>query len=673
MTLVRGLALGLLSSLALPAIQVAEQTVGPASEPGTIYTLSPTGLHLATVSAQGSRFVVTVDGTAGPPFDEILPVAGALELGVAPATLQPAVAYRWRGPVAFSPDGRRHAYVGRLGKDLVVMLDGKEIYRTPHSLGRDQPPVYALSFTPNSQHLFFYRTTTDTMFSNQLMLDGKPATPAFAGNPIPFFSADGRRWGLLAAKPTAPHDPFLIIDGKDAGYVGLRPRFTPDGKRVVSIRSADATGRQRSVLVDGKPALTVPALHQDDYVLSARGDIAAIGIMDGGKRQLFINGRPAPGGEHAWSVTFSPDGKRWAAQCSDHPMHWVVVDGKAHQHYHRVSNVAFTPDSSKCVYLAESPTKKFVVIDGQEDAGAQHISTPPFFAERGDRVAYVAKVQPGHGGQQATLNHAPLRVAHGITRFTLSPDGSRHAFTAAQDALSTQLIIDGEVVGTGFAQGDQVLFSADSRQVAAIARPPGGSNQALYLNGNYIASNELKADALLAFTPDGRHLLSMARGSAPRGAVGNLETYHLNGQPVAQFAARGVQWANPPTERRAWELQSDGTIVLLGVEPTSDQSYGVMKRVTVAPEKTGDLSTWVSDLTTARERALAEAEEAKARAEAARLAELAARKQAQEDAAAARKQAREEAEAARKKAQADAAAARAKAKAEADAARAKKP
>ena len=35
------------------------------------------------------------------------------------------------GPVTFSKDGKRYAYVGRLGEDWVLMVDNKEIVRIP--------------------------------------------------------------------------------------------------------------------------------------------------------------------------------------------------------------------------------------------------------------------------------------------------------------------------------------------------------------------------------------------------------------------------------------------------------------------------------------------------------------------------------------------------------------
>lgn len=649
---------------AAPAIEA--KSVGPAWENGTIYTISPTGMHVATMHAKGSRFVVTVDGVEGPAFDEILKTAGELEVRYEPVSLRPVLAYKWQGPVAFSPDGKRHAYTARLGKEIVVMLDNKEIHRAPHS--DSFPPVSHVFFSPDSRHLFFYSRTTHTAQSHVLMIDGKAATEPFTGTPAPIFSADGRRWLLLAAKPGASGEPFLVIDGKNAGYVGANPQFSPDGKRVVSIRGNDrSAGGGSSVLVDGKPILTVPSLHNGNYVLSARGDVAAIGVMEGGaRRQLFINGKPAPAADNAYSVIFSPDGKRWAAQCIEHPMSWVVVDGVKHQHYSRVSNIAFTPDSSKSVYVAESGTKKFVVIDGEEDAGSAHVVESPFFAETGNRIAYVVKETPqGLGGHRATIDRQPLTIDQAIRRFTLSPDGSRHAYTAAVDALSTRLIIDEELVGTGFAQGDQVLFSADSRHVAAIVRPPEGKNQALYLDGTYISSDDFKATSLETFTPDARHLLTFARESAARGGVGNVHTYHLNGDEIAQFAQRGVTWANPVEQRKSWEVQQDGSIVLVGPAPTADRTYGPMKRVTVVPSKGGDLAAWVDEVESARERILAEAEAAKAKAEADRLAAAEERKRAKEEAAASRLKAREEAAAERKRKQEEAAAAKAKAREEA--------
>ena len=66
-----GLVVAALAADARADAKVEEQVVGPASEQGTIYAVSPRGMHVATVSMKGSRWVVTLDGaawTAGAPI-----------------------------------------------------------------------------------------------------------------------------------------------------------------------------------------------------------------------------------------------------------------------------------------------------------------------------------------------------------------------------------------------------------------------------------------------------------------------------------------------------------------------------------------------------------------------------------------------------------------------------
>lgn len=632
--------------------QITEEKLGPATENGTLYTLSPKGMHVATVSAKGSRFVVTVDGVESPPFDEIMKATGELELRY-DSNLQPVQGYKWQGPVAFSPDGRRHAYVARIDKELLVMLDGKEIYRAPYSLSF--PSVAHLFFSPDGKRLFFYARTTDTMQSHQLMIDGKVASPAFIGNPAPFFSSDGSRWGLLAARAGSNEGLFLLIDGKDAGYIGVGPQFTPDGKRVVSVRRSSGEPQQ-ALLVDGKPLFAADLI--ESYAISATGDIAAIASPAAGPKQLYLNGKPVPGTENVSGVIFSPDGKRWAAWCASHPSSWVVVDGKRQQNYTRVYDVAFSPDSSKIVYVAETGVKKFVVVDGREDNGSANLLVRPFFADTGHALAYAVSETNALGSRRVILDGGPQPLGRNVRQLTLSADGKRHAYYLASDALVSRLIIDGEEIGGANAEGDQVLFSPDSRTVVALARPPQPQEgRSLYANGNFISSKELPIITILGFTPDSRHLLTTARESTPTGGQ-NVQVYRLNGQVVAEFANRGVPWVNSGTTR-VWEAQPDGSILLVGPTANPNGTAGPMKRVRVVPEKNApDLTAWTAEVAAERERARAAAAAEKAQAEADRIAAANARKQAQADAAAARAAAKAEADAARAKKKADAAAAK---------------
>ncbi len=634
---------------------VQEDIVGPAWENGTVYTLSPTGMHLATVSAKGSRFVVTVDGIEGPPFEEIFKTTGELEVRYELATLRPVLAYKWQGAVAFSPDGKHHAYTGRLGTDVVVMLDNKEIHRAPYSASF--APVTHLFFSPDSRHLFFYARTTDTFQSHVLMMDGKPVSPAFTGTPAPIFSDDGRRWALLAGKAAPPHDVFLVIDGKDAGYAGFRPAFTPNGRRVVSIRRT--AGQPDALLVDGRPLFTA---HQiESYTIGATGDIAAIVLpTPSEKKRLYLNGKPVAETEGAAGVVFSPDGKRWASWCFDHPQSWVVVDGKKQQAYQRVRDVVFSPDSSRVIYIAESGVKHFVVVDGIEDQGATNILVKPSFAETGNRYAYAVTDTTSMDSRRAVIDgqrHATGRYIHNLQ---LSPDGRRHAYYRAVDALASRLVIDGQEAGAENAEGSQLHFSPNGTHIAALARPlAGNEGRSLYVDGEYFASREVPVNVLVGFTPDSRHLLTVATQNRP--GYGAVQAYRLNGHIVAEFGNRGVPFASG-SSHRLWEAQPDGSVILVGMAAIDGQPYGPMKRIRVTPAPTATIPAWIANTKTERARVIAEAEAAKAKAEADRLAAAEERRRVQEEAAAARRKAAEEAAAERRRKQEEAAAARAKAR-----------
>ena len=641
---------------------VEEKLVGPAYEQGTIYTLSPTGLHLATMSAKGSRFVVTVDGAEGPPYDQILNAAGEFTLGY-DFNFNAVKTLKWQGPVAFSPDGKRYAYAARTAKDVFVIVDGKEIFHAAFS--QVAPPVSVLSFTPDGQHVMFYQQTADTMQSFQLMMDGKPVTPAFDQVPSPLFSPDGKHWALLGSKPRSVNERFLIIDGKDAGYIASRLQFTPDSKRLVSVSGNPGSGEQ-TLLVDGKAMLTAASI--DKIVISSRGEIAAIAIPKGGQKKLLhLDGKAVSGTENVYNVVFSPDGKHWAANGAETPSAWVVVDGKKQQNYTSVRDAAFTGDSAKCVYVAESGVKKFVVINGQEDEGNNLIHVGPLLSKTGGHVAYSAgemmgKLKIHYDGQVLPERYNNFNLA-------LSPDGSHFVYYAANDAVSTELIVDGEIKGTAASFGGETIFSPDSKFVVTNARPPKGDN-ALFISGDFVPyPKSMGYPRPLGFTADSQHLILV--GSEPGEGGNPVNSFYVDGQRVAQFLPRGVTWANS-TGNYLWEAQPDGAVILIGVTPGPNNSYGPMKRVSVKPAAGTSVATWIADVKAAQVQAVADAAAAKAKADEDAAAALTAKKKAAEEAAAAKAKAREEAIAAKAKARTDALNAKAKARADAAAAKAGK-
>src|SRR5262245_45261175 len=116
-------------AVAFAAATEEQAVVGPTGE-RVEYVVSPAGGRLAAVAPKGSRITVVVDGVAGPQFDAIIKTGFAVidprPYAAIDVNLRPQP-----GPVTFSRDGKRYAYVGRLGEEWVVMVDNKESFRFP--------------------------------------------------------------------------------------------------------------------------------------------------------------------------------------------------------------------------------------------------------------------------------------------------------------------------------------------------------------------------------------------------------------------------------------------------------------------------------------------------------------------------------------------------------------
>ncbi len=553
-------------------VKIEEKIVGPAFTPGVVYTLSPKGMHVATTHGRDGKTLVTVDGVDGPMIDAIYNAAFGTTVKISEDGYYTRTEQKWTGPVAFSPDGNRHAYAGQVGKEAVVILDGKEIFRAP--LATRGQTVEGLHFSSDSKHLFFLHRTADSHQSFRLMMDGQAVTPPFEGSTLPFFSDDGARWGLLASKPKMVNHKFLIIDGVDAGYVGEHAQFTPDGKRVVCVSGQRP---KRSVLVDGKEL--VSGYYVEKPAISPTGDIASIVTINAdGHRKLFINDKPVA--DNAGTVVFSPDGKHWAAVCGLNQKAWVIVDGQKQKEYGPIQNVTFTPDSSKLVSVASIGDTNYVVVNGKEDEGNKLIHYRPIFSQTGNAFIYTAGLMMHRLKVHYNDRVEPECLA--ISHLTLSPDGTRWVYYRRSADNTTRLMVNGKETGPpAMTQGGPVHFSADSKHIVAPL------HQAFWCDDQSIAV----ANTPLGFTPDSNHFIWRGRESGPNNVM--LNTYFLNGDLVAKFSSRGVQWVSAVP--KAWEQQPDGTIVFVGPDIGLVGGLGPMKRITVTSARDRNYTAWLAN------------------------------------------------------------------------------
>ena len=593
-------------------VKIEEKVVGPAFGAGVVYTLSPKGMHVATAHGRDGKTLVTVDGVAGPLMDRILDgAAGGTVVKISEDGYYTHVPQKWTGPVAFSPNGERHAYAGQIGSDTVLFLNGKEVFRGSNS-------VESLHFSPDSKHLFCLQRTIDSNQSYRLLMDGQPVTPAFEPATLPVFSADGSRWALAAGKPKMWTVKQLVVDGKDPGYVGEQPQFTPDGKHLVCI-----TGQMPkwSRLVDGKEMVSGQAIHK--VVISPTGDICAI-VSPGsdGRRKLFINGKPVV--DDAGDVVFSPDGKRLAVVGGLNQKAWVMLDGQKHKEYWPIQNVAFTPDSSKCVYVGTSGGKDYVVVNGKEnDEGNVLLHYRPIYSVTGNSIIYesgfmmkrLSVYYNDHVEPQSLMNY----------NMTLSPDGQHYKYYRSDPDNLMRLVEDGATnAPSSMRLGGPILYSPDSKHFIAPLF------QSYWCDGQKIVIPTTPLD----FTPDSQHLVLQGRESTPDGAM--LNTYFVNGDCVAKFSARAAPWAGV-SRPKVWEQQPDGTIVFVGPALGLVAGPGPVRRITVTPDLNRNFTAWLASLKTDEAKTAADAEAAAAKKKANYDAAVAAKTKAQQDALNAKK------------------------------------
>lgn len=245
------------------------------------------GRHVAFAAAAGGTTFVVIDGVEGrarPADDPVHPLSllfspsGAAAYVVGPRGRVRAVIDGVEGrpyeqvfddSIAFSPEGRRFAYVAvRGGADgapprSVVVVDGKE--GPPH---QGVVPG-SIRFSPDGRRFAYLseRSGPDGAVRRSAVVDGVEGKPYDWVCDAPVFSPDGRHYAYVAQRriaarpPAAPalgaapvppparnsrddvsaFESFAVVDGAEAGpYPWVRGdlQFTPDARRVAYLAAA---------------------------------------------------------------------------------------------------------------------------------------------------------------------------------------------------------------------------------------------------------------------------------------------------------------------------------------------------------------------------------------------------------------------------------------------------
>ncbi len=562
------------------APKIEEQIVGPAKQ-GNAYVLSPKGEHLATVTQKGSRMVVVIDGVEGPKFDEITNIEGVNQ------------------PVLFSPDGARSAYVGRSGDDYVLMVDGKEAMKAGNAREtQGANPVSSLTFTSNGKHLWFLQRVQKPGGGGSTQAVVWDEAQEIPGGTTPIVSPDGDHHAYVAVNPNDSNQQSVVLDGKPAGYTGQNPQFSGDGKHLfvrTYVKTDKGNGQALQVLVDGKPFLKA----QEATIFPAPVGEGVVSVVhrsgaNGSETFLVIAGKKIDGTECAAidRVTFSPDGKRYAAECrSAAGATFVVVDGKKGQQYQNVSNVAFSPDSSLCAYTANLNGKTFVVVDDDESDGyltAQSV----IFGGGGKRTAYLGQSEPNAKVLVIDGTPSPTKAVN-FSEVQFSDDGARCAWLMpSNNAL--HLVIDGkENADMNVRQfqcipnGPQmsIVMSRDGKHVAAFAAGATGTagndpKLGLWLDGVLVQATPNLTQP--TFTPDGKHLFWLTIDQRA-----NQQQIFADGVACAQFTGGFLVPSG-----RTWEMGEDGALTVVV------QDGEKMRRLRITPTSNASVETLVASAST---------------------------------------------------------------------------
>lgn len=364
--------------------------------------------------------------------------------------------------LVFSPDGTKLAVTRDDGSTQLLDAVGHK------SIGY---------FTPDDEPAARIEVPGDSPSASQ---DNNSAVSA-AFNSSGSLLAAGSRDGLVHiwALPGG-RELMRIVHGAPVSQIAFHPRMsqlvTASDDGHVRIFDAD----RATLLADFQcPGKTVAVSYSPGGdVLAALSD-GGVSLFDPVHRKLL---RRLPGGEAAFNVAFSKDGKRLAAAGGDFAFVWDLTSGRQLlKATHAASSGTLTP-GQWIIDAAISPDGKFLA-----------------YAARGDKLARIWEVETGR--QILELKHDSA-----VAAVAFNADGTRLG-TGSYDGTARvwELPSGREIERTSHAGGSEVVvFSPGGDRFAA-----GGVNGSVSVSearrADRPASFDLPAEVRsVAFSPDGR-------------------------------------------------------------------------------------------------------------------------------------------------------------------------
>jgi Tol biopolymer transport system component len=488
-------------------------------QPQVLGDVSNSVADTLTLSPDGKRFaVVTVD----PRTKARRVVVDGKQMG----RLYDSIA---RGMPLFSPDGKRLAFVARVGPKCYVIADGAE--SEGYLLTRDGWPVANLAFSPNSRYLAF-----------SARVEGKTRVVVNGENFGPYdvsLDAEGNRlWGVWDFR-FSPDGEYFAYRARTAGKMILcTGKVIPDPARKDGRLSVsppyDSIGRGTPVPVPGhgpgafgfiavKGSQEYVAVWAEKevpiggpYEAVARGSLVRpphdprrldYVIRKKGKWVVVAAGKEEQLYDEVLRLMYSADGRHAyvARKGKDIVLALQGVEGPGYDGI-RYPRTVFSPDGRSVAFAANLDGAWKVFVNGQPGPDQEQIDGATLsFSSDGKRLAYVA----GKAKKRFLIaDGKPGPEFDGISVPRFSPDGKRVGYWGRK-GLQHFLMVDGETTGP-FAglSADSPTFNADGKHIAHAALKDG--QWQVFLNGKPSGPTcEAVLSRLIFVPPD--HLAYVAR------------------------------------------------------------------------------------------------------------------------------------------------------------------
>ena len=460
-----------------------------------------------------------------------------------------------------------------------------------------------MHFTSNSKHLYFVAATQvaagpQKYDAQSFIFDGQANTPGVLGSPPGIaFSPDGDHFAYVWTDPVTASRRIeqqavrLIIDGKPAPYLAGGLQWTTDSKHLYS----KATGSGGvDLLLDGKP---IGRANDIQHFLPPTGDMTVDLITRAQPQQpavrlLAVGNRPVPGSEvpanqGIQNITFSKDGKHYAAQYSTGPAQIVVfADGKKGLPYRNLMGMKareerdprmfdFTPDG-RVIYLAATPDAGEFLVIGDKESDQIRGATEVVVSATGHVMANSMANATNAAG--INLDGKYLQIPQGTATGYLgfSPDGNHYAFVLQTRDGNQIVFLDGvaqpNTVFIPNGTNTAYTFSSDGKHFAYFYRT--ANDMGVCLDGKCVSGGNGNNYFNLTFSADSNHLFWVS--NTPRAF-----RLFVDGKAVLESGPASAN-AFP---KEIWQTSGPSGLIVLARD---NEGY---KRISITPSPQSSLAT----------------------------------------------------------------------------------